>query len=227
MQLDTVMRVIEKFLPRTSAVSLVVPRAAWLKDGRRCVIRGARVTDGSAIQAFVRGLSIRSRRNRFFSPVSELSRDQIERITRSLPSDGLALVCEAVNAGESRIVAMAQYVIGESMEAEFALVVDDAYQRQGLGSEMMGLLAEHAARAGLAAFVGLVLPDNWPMLGLVSRLGCELEADADPGVVRAIKRFDAHEGIRSRPIEATDGVDSREPVRLRAPRTQYLESFMG
>jgi RimJ/RimL family protein N-acetyltransferase len=225
MQLDAVTRVLGKFLHRTSVVNLVSPRTTWLKDGRRAVIRGARVTDGPAIQAFVRGLSIRSRRNRFFSPISELSRDQIERITRTLPSDGLALVCEAVNAGESRIVAMAQYVIEQPLEAEFALVVDDAYQRQGLGNEMMGLLAEHAARAGLAAFVGLVLPDNWPMLGLLSRLGCELEADADPGVVRAIKRFDAHEGIRSRPVEAPGGVAPREPVRPRNASTQFANSF--
>ncbi|MEO8006061.1 MAG: GNAT family N-acetyltransferase [Betaproteobacteria bacterium] len=226
MQLDALTRVLERFLPRATAVNLVAPRTAWLKDGRRAVIRSTRVTDGPAIQAFVRGLSIRSRRNRFFSPISELSRDQIERITRSLPSDGLALVCEAVHAGESRIVAMAQYVIDAPLQAEFALVVHDAYQRQGLGNEMMGMLAEHAARAGLAAFVGLVLPDNWPMLGLLSRLGCELEADADPGVVRAIKRFDVHEGIRSRPIEAPVYLDPREPVRPRDTKTQFAESFM-
>lgn len=208
-----------------NAVDLIAPRTATLKDGRRAVIRGARVTDGPAIQAFVRRLSIRSRRNRFFSPISELSRDQVERITRSLPSDGLALVCEAEAAGESRIVAVAQYVIGDPLEAEFALVVDDAYQRQGLGNEMMGLLAEHAARAGLAAFVGLVLPDNWPMLGLLSRLGCEFEADADPGVVRALKRFDVHEGIRSRAIEAPGAVHmgERMPRRdSRMPHTQNL-----
>jgi acetyltransferase len=226
MQLDAVTRVLGRFLPRTTAVNLVAPRTACLKDGRRTVIRSTRVTDGPAIQAFVRRLSIRSRRNRFFSPITELSRDQIERITRSLPSDGLALVCEAVNSGESRIVAMAQYVIEESLEAEFALVVDDAYQRQGLGNEMMGLLAEHAARAGLAAFVGLVLPDNWPMLGLLSRLGCELEADADPGVIRAIKRFDVHEGIRTRPIEVPGGVDPRAAVLPRNASTQIAESFM-
>lgn len=226
MQLDTVKRVFEKFLPRTGAVHLVAPRTAWLKDGRRTVIRGARVNDGPAIQAFVRRLSIRSRRNRFFSPISELSREQIERITCSLPSDGLALVCEAVVAGEPRIVAVAQYVIGEPLEAEFALVVDDAYQRQGLGNEMMGLLAEHAARAGLTAFVGLVLPDNWPMLGLLSRLGCELEADADPGVVRAIKRFDAHEGVRSRSIEAPRSVAPQVPMLPRDHRMQHAESFV-
>lgn len=226
MQLDAVTRVLGRFLPRTAAVNLVAPRTAWLKDGRRGVIRSTRATDGPAIQAFVRRLSIRSRRNRFFSPISELSRDQIERITRSLPSDGLALVCEAAVAGESRIVALAQYVIGEPLEAEFALVVDDAYQRQGLGNEMMGLLAEHAARAGLTAFAGLVLPDNWPMLGLLSRLGCEFEADADPGVVRALKRFDVREGIRSRPIEALAGVDARDPARPREARTQHTESFM-
>ena len=223
---DAMTRVLKKFLPWTIAIDPIAPRTVWLKPGRRAVIRITRATDGPAIQAFVRGLSVQSRRNRFFSPVCELSKDQIERITHSLPSEGLTLVCESMDAGESRIIAMAQYVVDAPREAEFALVVDDAYQRQGLGNEMMGMLGEHAARAGLAAFTGLVLYDNWPMLTLLSGLGCEFEADADPGVIRAVKRFDIHEGIRSRPIEEPGGVDPREPVWHHEIRMQYAKSFI-
>ena len=72
-------------------------------------------------------------------------------------------------------------------------MVDDAWQRQGLGTQLLGLLAEYAARAGLAAFTGSVLADNWPMLAFLARLDCELITDTDPYVIRAIKRLDAHE----------------------------------
>jgi len=161
-----------------------------LRDGRPVALRAARSEDAPAVQQFVRGLSDRSRRNRFFAPVRELSPDQLERVTRSRPPGELALVAEAREGG---IVAMAQYVVCDPLDTEFAVVVDDAWQRQGLGSRLLEMLAEHAARAGLAAFAGFVLADNWPMLGLLARLDCELERDRDPYLIRAVKRLGAHE----------------------------------
>jgi acetyltransferase len=166
----------------------------WLRDGRPVALRAARSEDIPAVQQFVRGLSDRSRRNRFFSPLRELSPDQLDRVTRSRPPGELALVSETIGSAQSRIVAMAQYVVCEPLEVEFAIVVDDAWQRQGLGTQMLGVLAEHAARAGLAALTGFVLADNWPMLALLSRLDCELVSDGDPNVVRVIKATRSREG---------------------------------
>jgi len=168
-------------------------RIVRLRDGRPVALRVARSEDVSAVQQFVRGLSDRSRRNRFFAPVRELSPDQLDRVTRSRPPSELALVGEATERAGSRIVAMAQYAACEPLDAEFAVVVDDAWQRQGLGIQLLGVLAEHAAHAGLAALAGLVLADNWPMLALLGRLDCELETDRDPHVVHVVKRLDAHE----------------------------------
>jgi acetyltransferase len=168
-------------------------RIVRLRDGRRVGLRAARSEDISAVQQFVRGLSDRSRRNRFFAPVRELSHDQLERVTRSRPPGELALVAETAEGAGSRIVAMAQYAACEPLDAEFAVVVDDAWQRQGLGIQLLGVLAKHAARAGLAALAGFVLADNWPMLALLARLDCEFETDRDPYLIRVVKRLDAYE----------------------------------
>jgi GNAT superfamily N-acetyltransferase len=166
-------------------------RVVRLKDGRPVALRVARSEDIPAVQRFVRGLSPRSRRNRFFSPVRELSADQLERVTHSRPPDALALVGETQEGAQSRIVAMAQYAACEPLDAELAVVVDDGWQRQGLGMQLLVVLAEHAARAGLAVASGLVLADNWPMLALLARLDCELVADNDRTVLRVVKRLDA------------------------------------
>jgi acetyltransferase len=145
------------------------------------------------VQEFVRGLSDSARRNRFFAPIRELSADQLERITRSRPPAEVALVCETVEGTDGRIVALAQYAGYEALDAEFAIVVDDAWQRQSLGTQLLGVLAEQASRAGLAELAGLVLADNWPMLALLARLECELITDCDPYVIRGIKRLRARE----------------------------------
>ena len=168
-------------------------RVVRLRDGRSVALRVARREDAAAVQEFVRSLSERSRRHRFFTPLRELSPDQVDRITRSRPPGHLALVGETVGGTGTRIVAMAQYAACEPLDTEFAIVVDDAWQRQGLGIQLLRVLAEQAARAGLAALAGFVLADNWPMLTLLTRLGCELETDADRYVVRVIKHLDPRE----------------------------------
>ena len=168
-------------------------RLLKLKDGRAVALRVARRDDAPAVQQFVRGLSESSRRNRFFAPLRELSPDQLDRVTYVHPPNGLALVGETVGGPYSRIVALAQYVAGEADDAEFAVVVDDAWQRKGLGIQLLEVLTEHAARAGVEGFAGFVLADNWPMLALLARLDYELMDDDDLRVVRAIKRLDTCE----------------------------------
>ena len=81
-------------------------RIVRLRGGRPVALRVARSDDVSAVQQFVRGLSDRSRRNRFFAPVRELSPDQLERVMRSRPPGELSLVGEKTEGAGSRIVAI-------------------------------------------------------------------------------------------------------------------------
>jgi len=182
--------------PNQIAASRIGTRIVRLKDGRPVALRAAGSEDIPAVQQFVRGLSGPSRFNRFFAPVRELSSDQLDRVTRSRSSREIALLGETTEGAESRIVAMAQYSACEPLDAEFAIVVDDAWQRQGLATQLLGVLAEHAARAGIATGAGIVLADNRPMLALLARLDCELVGDRDPRVIRVTKRLDAPAAAR-------------------------------
>src|SRR5436305_12072581 len=147
-----------------------VARTITLKDSRRVNVRIAGIGDSSAVQQFVRGLSDDSRRNRFCAPIRELSPYQLERLTRSRPRNELVIVGETDDGKGLRIVAMAQYAVCDPLEAEFAVVVDDAWQRQGLGIELLSMLDEPASRAGYTSLVGFVLPDNCPMRALLARM---------------------------------------------------------
>ncbi|HSD54590.1 MAG TPA: GNAT family N-acetyltransferase [Burkholderiales bacterium] len=155
-----------------------------LRDGRVVAIRPARPADAQAVQAFVRGLSPLARRRRFFGAVSELSPDQLDRLTRIRDPRDASLVAIAADAGEPCIVAMAQYATLDSPEAEVAVVVADAWQRQGLGARLLEMLLERAAAAGVQLMNGHVLAENGPMLSLATRLGFAFADDRDPGLVR-------------------------------------------
>lgn len=172
-----------------------------LKNDRLISLRVACFEDGSAIQQFVRGLSLRSRRNRFFSAMRELPQEQLDELRSDTPGK-LFLVGETLEDQKSRIVAMAQYAVYEPVVAELAVVVDDAWQRQGLGFDMLGRLAGHAARAGLSALTGFVLADNGPMLKLLSRWDCEIVSSGDPYMIGFVKQFDVRQQTLARALQA-------------------------
>ena len=162
------------------------PATVMVRDGRRAFVRSVRAADAPLVQQFVRELSPRSRRNRFFAPVAELSPAQLKRMTRFDGPAGLGLVAVA-GEDPTRIVGIAQHAVSEPPFAELAVVVADGWQRQGLGERLVLLLLAHAAKAGVAAVQGLVMAANRPMLALASKLGFAFEGDADPGLVRIEK----------------------------------------
>ncbi|HEX6296389.1 MAG TPA: GNAT family N-acetyltransferase, partial [Burkholderiales bacterium] len=112
-----------------------------LYPDREVFVAPLRSQEAAAVQDFVRRLSLQSRRERFFAPVSELSPDALARV---ISSPGLSVA--AWHGG--RIVALAQYARGAA-EAEFAVVVADDWRGQGLGEALLGLLVSDARRAGV------------------------------------------------------------------------------
>jgi acetyltransferase len=138
-------------------------------------VRALQPGDAGRVQDFVRQLSARSRVDRYFAPVRELSARQLERVTRG---------------GHPRDVALAAFVadrlvaIAECAEGEFAVVVADDWQGLGLGEMLMQRLLTHAQERSLPSLYGVVRERNRPMLRLASRLGFRIAHDEDPGFMR-------------------------------------------
>jgi acetyltransferase len=134
--------------------------------------------DAAQVQAFVRGLSSRSRYERFFTSIAELSPKQLERITA-----GAGFSIGAFDAA-GRLVGLAEYARSSELEAEFAIVVADELQGQGLGAQLVGALLEHAKRSGIARLAGVTHTRNRAMRLLARRLGFGVQPDEDPDLVR-------------------------------------------
>jgi len=87
--------------------------------------------------------------------------------------------------GEPRLLGVARYYLHpESGAAEFAVVVNDAYQRQGLGRHLMQRLIDIARERGVRRLVGQVLIENAPMLHLMRSLGFSPPILVEDQVVR-------------------------------------------
>jgi acetyltransferase len=141
--------------------------ALELRGGRTVRVRLVRPADAEAIQEFVRALSDASRRLRFFAPIRELAPATLARLTESTSRRDRVLLAEAHDGEMWRMVALAQYAQGDDARTrDLALVVADAWQGQGLGRALMGMLIQSAHDARCARVVADVLRGNEAMLAL-------------------------------------------------------------
>jgi GNAT superfamily N-acetyltransferase len=75
-----------------------------------------------------------------------------------------------VAVADGKVVGHAMYAMLGGGEAEMAIVVEDGWQSKGVGKALLRELAADAGRRGVETFVGSVLPDNRPMLGLIGTM---------------------------------------------------------
>ena len=88
------------------------------------------------------------------------------------------LVATRRESAKEDIIAVAEYVTIQSDEgdlAEPAIVVEDRYQRRGLGTQLLKCLSAHARWHGVRAFRATVHPSNTQMLRLIERSQLPLE----------------------------------------------------
>ena len=158
-----------------------------LRDGSEVVVRPIGPDDASLLQAFVRRLSARSRRFRFFAAIAELSPAQLDRFVNVDPAQGLALVATQRRREGVAIVAEARYALAQGdRDAEFAIAVADDFQERGVGRHLVQRLLVAAWRRGVQRLFGEIRSDNRAMLALARRLGFRLRGSVeDEGVVVA------------------------------------------
>jgi acetyltransferase len=156
-----------------------------LRDGREVTIRPIRPEDEPLILALHASHSEHTLRMRFFGLVKSLSRDSLIRLCHLDYDREMALTAVLSENGELRLLGVARYYLHpETGVAEFAVVVSDAYQRQGLGRHLMQRLIDIARERGVQRLVGQVLIENAPMLHLMRSLGFSPPIPVEDQVVR-------------------------------------------
>jgi acetate---CoA ligase (ADP-forming) len=173
-----------------------------LRDGTTVHVRPASPGDAPKLQRLLERLSPDSRYLRFFSPSLDMDRavhwaTDVDHRRR----EGLV----AVTGPDERIVAHAGWEREpERVErAEVALVIDDEFQGRGLGTILLGQLAESARTLGVDMFTAEVLSANSQMIQVFRDSGFAVRTHVLPGVLLveiptlltpdALRRFDERE----------------------------------
>jgi acetyltransferase len=146
-------------------------------------VRAVTIGDTELLAELFTGLSDHSSRLRFFRPLArELAWAEAARVTRA-GAASTALVAIAEEQGATRAVALAELAHDPAAPdvAEFAIVVRDDYQREGLGKILTRLLLELARLRGVATLRATLLADNQALRRLMRGLDLPYKAETRYG----------------------------------------------
>lgn len=158
-----------------------------LTDGTRVLIRPIEPGDKPRLSAALGQLSAQSIRRRFLAAKPSLSRAELRYLTEVDGVQHLALVA-VLEDDPDQIAAVARCVRLEpgGDVAEFAIVVGDPLQRQGLGTVLATELADAACRVGIRRFAATTLADNDAVQHLMDAFATRLEQNVAAGGVREL-----------------------------------------
>ncbi|GAA3343343.1 hypothetical protein GCM10020358_42180 [Amorphoplanes nipponensis] len=152
-----------------------------LPDGAELLIRAATADDVEGVRRLHAHSSLLSRRRRYLGGMQVPSEARLRRMLE--PAHGLTLLAVHTDpAGAERVVAMAT-LLAEGDLGEVALLVQDAWQRRGVGTVLLRRLTAWAARTHLSALVAHTGADNVAMLRTLRRFGVTDCGDRDGAVL--------------------------------------------
>ena len=152
--------------------------SSWkLRDGTPITIRPIRPEDEPRIVKFHGTLSDETVHFRYFQSSKLEARTAHERLTRTCFNDydreiALVAVRKEPETGERQIIGVGRLIkVHGAQEAEFAILISDNFQRQGLGTHLLQLLVQVGQQEGLKKIFGEILPDNYGMRRCAKKVG--------------------------------------------------------
>jgi GNAT superfamily N-acetyltransferase len=164
-----------------------------LRSGETLAVRFVEPRDAEALQAYFRGLSIRSRYNRFLGAMSELSPTELDHFIHIGERDRFSVIAVMTIDGVDTIVGEARYGFEASTASfEFGVSIDDRWQGHGIGTALLKNMECRAAAFGAIRLFGDTLRSNDVMIGLARKSGFDFKpSPGDWKLVRFEKRIDA------------------------------------
>ncbi|TCR13419.1 acetyltransferase (GNAT) family protein [Streptomyces sp. BK205] len=177
--------------------------ALTLPEGHDITVRRADTGDLEAAREMHERCSPRTLSTRYHGPVGDADRYLNHLLS---PRYGRTL---AVQTASGRIVGLG-HLLWDGDETEVALLVEDAWQRRGIGGELLERLVAMAAEAGCESVYAVTQSSNTGMVAAMRGLGLPLDYQIEEGTLVITARLDA-------PVDA-EPAPTAEPQVNTAPR---------
>ncbi|MCR9138627.1 MAG: bifunctional acetate--CoA ligase family protein/GNAT family N-acetyltransferase [Alphaproteobacteria bacterium] len=160
-----------------------------LDDGTPLIIRPIRPEDAQSERNFVRDLSNQAKKFRFMHALNELSPAMLARFTQIDYDREMALVAFTLENDKPVQQGVARYSINQDdTSCEFAIVVSQKRQNQGIGTRLMNALMDAARGHDLTVMEGTVMAENKGMLILMDELGFARERSREDASLVVVER---------------------------------------
>ncbi len=160
-------------------------RHTLLKDGTPIRMRPVRAEDRDEFVAAFEGLSATSRYTRFMTPMVHLTDAEVAYFLDVDHQDHEAIVATDEASGDR--IGIGRYVRDPERpeRAEIAITVADEWQGRGVGTALLGRLAELAIDRGIMVFTAEMLGTNTSMRTIFDRLGPATHTSTGDGAMHA------------------------------------------
>lgn len=154
-----------------------------MRDGTLVLLRPIQPEDAAKLQALFKRLSPESIYMRFLEPLKELSFKEAQRYAQVNYQSNMAIVAELPEQEE--LIGVARY--GESYPPEpgvvdAAVVVQDDFQKRGLGTTLLLRLVQYARSQEIEAMHATVHQSNAVILRFITKSGLPTERKLSGGV---------------------------------------------
>ncbi|WP_327358149.1 GNAT family N-acetyltransferase [Streptomyces sp. NBC_01304] len=154
-----------------------------LPEGPDITVRRADTADVRAAKAMHERCSRRTLSLRYHGPVGDADRYLGHLLS---PRYGRTL---AVQTASGRMVALG-HLLWDGDETEVALLVEDEWQRRGIGTELLGRLVALAVEAGCDSVYAVTQAANTGMVAAMRGLGLPLDYQIEEGTLVITARLD-------------------------------------
>ena len=190
--------------------------AVILKDGSTLHLRPIQRDDEERLLAFFYRMNPHTVYLRFHHALTNLPKEEVRRLCTVDYDSTFALVATLGEETEERIIAVGRYSrLPKGDAAELALVVEDAYQRKGIGTLLLEQIAIIAREKGIRRFEAEVLVENAEVMKVLKDSGFRVAKEVDSGVYRVVLD-----------IAPTSAVEERSAEREKVATIASLKAFL-
>ena len=156
----------------SSAVGALAPAPAGT-----CTVRRAAAGDRPALERMLTRCTGQTRYRRFHGPVNVFPERYLTEALSGSPLHFALVACleedarEDGTADDGTVVALASCRAVDEGVAELGILVEDRWQRRGVGDCLLREIVAYAARTGLRALQAQVLADQPWIVGMLRRHG--------------------------------------------------------
>jgi acetyltransferase len=185
-------RILREVQPHEHLVIVPYPKryvTQWmLKDGTAVVLRPIKPEDEILFSELFKSLSEETMRLRFFQIIKDVTHETLTRYCNIDYDREIAIVAE-IQQDKRKIIGVVRLINEPGRNCgEFAVVVGDEWQGQGLGSKLLDYIIQIGKDVKLETIYGFVIRDNVKMIHLCRKKGFEIEP-TEEGIAKVVLRL--------------------------------------